>query len=206
MTLFGGDLLTPAQRQETAVRKGLELRRQFWPHTDKGYIYRGGGDLLLQHGTFYSGRELPEEYRHLFRVDGGEGNCFRNAWHATREDPSLRYVEGVYAWAAGHFTPHAWCLDPDGQLLELTVETDPAQIAGAREYRTHMPMVSPDRWGYWGAVFHPDYISAVSELEEGYGGVLDRPEADRRDGEQYTELREHWPVFTYPYDPNRKTP
>lgn len=205
MTLFGGQLLTPAQRNESAMRRALELRRQFWSRKP-GQFYSGGGDLLLEHGRFFAGRELPTEYqRHL----GTMGRCFVNALLAAEADPSLRYCEGVYTFGGGFFVSHAWCLDPDGKLLEVSVPTDPASLAVAIEYRTRRAILPLDRWGYWGAPFDTKYVRAVFEAEDN-AGLLDRPKHETYDSENMTaeevaDEREDWHVLNQRYDPTRTT-
>jgi hypothetical protein len=201
--LFGGSLLTPAQRQKNIIRKALELRVQFWAHGDN-FVYRGAGDLLLRHGRFYSGRELPDQYKPL---TGEMGRCFFNALEATTTDPHLHYCEGVYTTGSGHYTAHAWCLDPDGELLELTYPTEPERIAGAIDFTTRQPVLSPKHWGYWGAVFHPDYVRAVMAAQDNMP-VLDRPIHDAlfdKAGLDSEEPRTDWPIYHYPYNPNRRT-
>lgn len=196
---LGGNLLTPRQRQERVLRKALELRVQFWAHGDD-YLYRSGGDLLLQHGNFYSGRVLPEDYESL---RGVPGRCFQNALDAVTQDPSLRYVEGVYAIGTSHYTPHAWCLDPEGNLLEVSLPTSGEIYENAVEEHTGLPVLGVEHWGYWGAVFHPEFVKAVWATQEGHVGMLDRPTADAGPGTH--EWRDEWPILRVPYDPERRT-
>lgn len=195
--LFGGQLLTPQQRQETVMRKALEIRVSFW---SGDHLYQSGGDLLLKHGRFWSGRKLPEQYATL---RGPEGRCFENTMDACLADPTLRYVEGVYAIGQSHYTPHAWAIDVDDNMLELTLPTTDDEIARGIELTTGLPVMAPEHWGYWGAVFHPDFVRAVWETQEGHVGMLDRPAQDA--GEGNTEWREDWPVLRTPYSPTRTT-
>lgn len=201
----------PQERQESVVRKALEARRDAWQHTDKGYLYRGAGDYLLRHGQFFSGAQLPPEYEHL---KGSEGNCFENTLLACEADPTLRYFEGVYAVGARHYTPHAFAVTQDGRLLDVTFPTDPKLLAVGREYHTRLPMLPLDRWGYWGVEFNPAFVRAYWTTHQGYTGgegeghvgILDRPTQDALDGEDMGEWRDHWPIYTYPYDPRRTEP
>lgn len=203
MTDFLG-LPSPAQRQEKILRKALELRVKLWPHGDN-FLYRGAGDLLLKHGKFYSGRALPDQYKPL---KGEMNGCFDNALDATAADPSLRYCEGVYTTGAGHYTQHAWCLDPNGALLEMTYPTEPALIALATDYHTGRPVLPPEHWAYWGAVFHPDYVREVRIAQDGMN-VLDRPVHDKLyaadEALDVGEPRTDWPLYHYPYSPDRRT-
>ena len=202
------DLMTPAKRQEIAIRKALEQRKRVWPR-QPDEVYAGAGDLLLCHGRFFQGRELPDAYQHLFQLDGGQGNCFRNAWFAAKES-GLPYYEGVYNFGAGHFTPHAWLVAPDGELLELTVDTKPELIARGIEARSSEKMLPVEHWGYWGIELHVDYVEAVSKAEGAYGGTLDRPIHDELFKDDPTQNvsddRDRWPIYTYPYRANRREP
>jgi hypothetical protein len=202
MTGLFDQLASPEKRQEAILRKVLEERRRQWTRPT---YYLGAGDLLLRHGRFYTGRELPSAYQ---AMRGPTGRCFDNALAACRADPSLRYCEGVYGYGQGHYTPHAWAIDIRGELLELTVPTDPAMIATGRDGETLQPMVQLERWGYWGVVIHPDYVEAQNNADDQVG-VLDRPTYDETlgtDPEGTDERREHFPIYTYPYIPDRRTP
>src|SRR5215831_8910735 len=170
------NLGTPAERQEAALRKALELRRDLWDR--EGFAYRGAGDLLLQHGKFYTGRELPDQYKHL---KGTPNQCFVNALEACKSDESLTYVEGVYTIGRSHWTPHAWCLDSAGELLEVTLPTEPEVIGRGIDAGTGMKIMGLEHWSYWGAIFHPQYVEAVWALQDGHVGMLDRPSHDTLD-------------------------
>lgn len=203
------DLLgSPVERQETVLRKALEARRDAWTHTDKGYLYRGGGDYLLRHGQFFSGAQLPGEYDVFM---GTEGNCFENTLHACEANLTIRYFEGVYTVGAGHYTPHAWGVTPDGRLLEFTYPTDPELLATGREYRSHLPILPFEHWGYWGVEFNPIFVRSYWYTHNGVGadgqahvGILDRPTQDTE--ENSVEWRDDWPIFSYPYDLRRTEP
>jgi hypothetical protein len=199
---LGAVLGTPQDRQKDVLTKALELRRQAWfeAHGDRFY-YRGGADLLLQHGRFYSGRECPDKYAHL---KGEPSMCFYNALAACEACPELRYCEGVYAIGQGHYTPHAWCLDPDGELVEVTLPTDAQSIAMGLEYTTGQRVLKLDFWGYWGAVFNTEYVQAVKNFQDDCLPVLDRPTQDGWE-ENCAEWREDWHVLRVPYDENRRT-
>lgn len=88
-------------------------------HADDRWYYRGGpADFLLQHGTFYEPRVLPKRYRR-----GPIKACFYNSamYALNNMSKGVRYVEGY----AASIIPvhHAWCIDKDGKLLELTWDT-----------------------------------------------------------------------------------
>lgn len=197
-SFLDGAVLTPEERQVTVIVKALQARRGAWPH--EGFYYRGGADLLLQHGTFFSGRLLLPEYQE-FR--GEAGYCFNNAFAAVEQDSSLTYWEGVYSIGRGHYTPHAWACDAEGRLLEFTMPTSQTDIENGVEYQTGLPVLDLKHWGYWGCRFHIDYVRAERESGSTYGGLLDRPTQDA--GEGVPEWRDDWPVLRYPYDPERRT-
>ncbi len=191
----------PEERQKAVLMKALETRRDRWPHP--GFVYQGGGDLLLQHGQFYSGRILPDQYAHH---KGQVGQCFMNALTAAQEDSTLRYVEGVYTIGHGHYTPHAWCIDPAGELLEVTLPMEHIDVG--IEASSGLPILPPEHWGYWGAVFHPEYVQAVFDAQDGSVGLLDRPAHDATDPLTFGrvgEWRDDWHVLRVPYDANRKS-
>lgn len=193
-------IASPAERQEKIIRKALELRRSQWSHD--GYLYQGAADLLLRHGKFYSGRRLPDQYVPLL---GAESACFQNAMEACEADSSLRYVEGVYTTSHGHYTPHAWCIDPAGQLLEVTVPTDPETLAVLIHSHTKLPYLGIEHWGYWGAEFDAGFVTAYCEkYQPNNVGILDRPAQDAAEG--LPEWRDEWPILRDPYDPTRTEP
>lgn len=201
-------IAAPAERQEAVLRKALEARRDAWQHAGKGYLYRGGGDYLLRHGKFFSGEQLPAEYEAL---KGAERNCFENALRACEANPSLRYFEGVYTVGSGHYTPHAWCVTADDHLLEVTFPTDPEVLAMGRERLSRQPMLSLDRWGYWGVEFDATFVLSywTTHMEYapggvGHVGILDRPAQDT--DENCAEWRDDWPIYSYPYDVRRTEP
>lgn len=200
MSLFDG-LLKPGDGSRLALQRELEGRRDRWDRP--GYLYRGAGDYLLQHGKFYGGRVCPDEYMHLF---GAPNECFANALNAALHHPDLRYVEGVYSTGHTWFTPHAWCLAPDGEVVELTFPTHDLE-----RYHNHLglPILPPDRWGYWGVIFEPEFV--IDHTEEDVAGescMFDRPAADTK-GELFQEAgidaeQEHdFPILKIPYEAGR---
>lgn len=193
--LFGG-ILKPGAGGELALRRELERRRDAWDRP--GYHYRGAGDFLLKHGRFYGGRDLPDQYAHLM---GETSACFDNASRAALHDPSLRYVEGVYSTGQSHFTPHAWCIDAEDKVVELTYPTtDRARYSSGE---TGLPILDPERWGYWGVIFRPELSAWHWETFQCLG-MFDRPSADARYGEaiDITELHD-FPILKVPYDAGR---
>lgn len=193
------DMLKPGDASRIALERELHRRRDAW---DKpGFHYRGGGDFLLQHGHFYQGRELPEEFAHW---RGPLNQCFMNALRAADSDPALSYCEGVYA-VQNHYTPHAWCVDVEGQVVELTFPTDPEELKISLDYITNMSFQPPDYWGYWGVVF-PE-LSFVRQHADALGlPMMDRPTVDREYASGKLDLSdaEDFPLLRHPFDPQRK--
>lgn len=193
--LFGG-ILKPGDGSRLSIQRELELRRERWDRP--GYLYRGGADYMLRHGKFYAGRVLPDAYAHFF----GESNeCFSNSISAALADSSLRYVEGIYSTGHTWYTPHAWCIDPDDNVVELTFPT-----IDREQFHNHlgMPILPPEHWGYWGVIFRPELILDHVKLTD-EGCMFDRPPAD----EEFvargldTGQTHDFPILKLPYDPNR---
>lgn len=89
--------------------------------------------------------------------------------------------------------------------------TSAEDLARGREYRTGLPILSLEHWGYWGAVFHPEYVEAVWALQDDHVGVLDRPSQENFDQQHdpsltVTEWRDDWHVLRKTYDPDRRQP
>jgi hypothetical protein len=202
MSGFLDGVLKTGDGSRLAIQRELEFRRDRWDRP--GYLYRGGADYMLRHGKFYRGRVCPDAYAHLI---GASNECFDNALVAVRQEPSLRYCEGVYSTGHTWFTPHAWCVDPKGELVELTYPTID------REMFTNdlgMPILPPERWGYWGVIFRPELIEDHLELVREHC-VFDRPAADRDATNPAIAAgldmsQDHdFPILKIPYDPDRTT-
>jgi hypothetical protein len=206
--LGGVDLGTPAERVERALTRDLELQRKLWtPASEQTMpvVYAGSADLVLREGVFNVGRPLPDAYEHLFQLVG-PSLCFYNALKAVQADPTLRYCEGYCTLGRGEPWLHAWCLAPDGGMVEVTYEDEGHPTAASPTLAT-LPAV---RWGYYGVVLHADYVAALQTDES--GAMLERlaPEmagARRRDWTAEDLMtRANYPVLAHPYDPNRTSP
>jgi hypothetical protein len=170
MTGFLDGVLKPGQGVEIAVKRELETRRKRWPQSHLArpeYVYAGVGDFLLQHGQFWTGREIPERYAHL---KGSSGQCYANALAAAEADPTLSYCEGLYSVIGEHFKGHAWCVDEQGGIVEVTAPTDGPTIARARAHlpggRGQLPWLPVERWGYFGAIVNTEYVRACRDWTE----------------------------------------
>lgn len=199
------DSMKPWTANEIALKLELQSRRDRW-ESRSGDLYRGGGDYMLRHGRFFHGRALPDAWAPLH----GEANaCFNNSMEAAMAHRELRYFEGVFG-SQGNFTPHAWCVDQAGEVVELTWVTRPDQ--GLGEYVSGnntlgMLVGAPERTGYWGVEFDPELIHWFAYEHAGEFCMFDRPAYDAAsmvaggmDGSQDHDFE----IYRYPYDPTMK--
>lgn len=103
------------ESQEGTLQQ-LEMIRDCHKHNGvpDDWYYRGPADLLLREGKWYNdGRARKWQY-------AMPKACFRNAAMFAILH-RLPYVEGY----ATHMIPvhHAWCLDHDGRVIEVTWKT-----------------------------------------------------------------------------------
>jgi hypothetical protein len=80
--------------------------------------YRGFEELVLECGRVMKPKPLPKNVKR-----GQPRLCYANCQRLVLKNRSLTYVEG-YAMAAGVSIPlqHAWLLDADGYVIDLTWE------------------------------------------------------------------------------------
>lgn len=200
------DLIPPGEGGRMAFRRELERRVQEWNRP--GYRFKGGADLLLQHGQYWNGAPIRDEYAHLI---GNESQCFTNSYGAAIQS-DLRYVEGYYSLGADFFMPHGWCVTPDGGIQDMTVTEE---SVGYMISRSRLTIPSQDHWSYWGVVFHTDLIE---DHVDGHGWdlpMLDRPKAELAlDGTPIGvtspgsvwdfQVNHDQPILKLPYDPDRR--
>lgn len=190
---------------EIALKLELESRRDRWT-LRPGDLYRGGGDYFLRHGQFFHGRALPDKWASLM---GPEGNCFENAARAALAHPELRYFEGVYG-DQGNFTPHGWCVDQDGEVVEVTYLTRDDQGRGdhvAGNNALGIRLGAPERIGYWGVELNPELVIWFATEHDGGVCMFDRPAYDQADLERKgmdAHQSHDVEILRYPYDPNMK--
>jgi hypothetical protein len=199
MSALFDNMLPPAVRNRIAMEKELARRRDIWTHPT---LYKGAGDLLLKHGEFYEGQQIPQEFEHLI---GAEQQCFLNALHAAEADPRLTYCEGIWATGSGHFTTHAWCVY-DRKVVEVTAPTE-----GVENYsiklgpgQSTVKMLPVERWGYWGLRVAAPLVRQLCDLHE--LPILDRPSEDEKLSEDWLDCsddRTAWPILEHPYSPTR---
>src|SRR5712692_152668 len=74
--------------------------------------------FVLEHGEFWKTPPLPTPER--FKYWGEKRHCYMNAHKVASADRSLTYVEG-YAYVYGCvIVAHAWCVNTEGHVVEVT--------------------------------------------------------------------------------------
>lgn len=196
-------LIKPGEGAMRALRQYLKVRQaRDAARKPSHWVYGGAADLLLKHGTFFTGLELPDKWEQL---RGPMQNCHENSLRAAEADASLRYFTGLYM-IAGEPDPHSWCVDGAGKLVELT-------LPGAGERGTHpmtakleggpeAPMLTPAHWAYVGVEYDAAFVRA--HLTERGLPILDPTHTEGPDGG--LELgcyldSEELPMWTTRYDP-----
>lgn len=194
MSLFGG-ILKPGDAAALAVQRELTHRRDRWEPRPGGYLYRGGGDYMLRHGRAYRGQVLPNAYEPM-----AQAACFWNAMQMARDNPDLRYVEGLYTTSSNRPTPHAWVIDPDDRVIEVTHVTTNLE----RYHDTKgMPIMPPEHWSYFGVIFRWELVQ-WHEDTVGEMCMFDRPPGEQAENARLDVSQDHdWPILKYPYDPDR---
>jgi hypothetical protein len=130
------------------------VQRAVW--RESGPAHSHGPDWLLRYGNYYEGSKLPARYRSAV---GQRGVCFRNCAEAAASDPTLRYCEGLLE-VDGEIVSHAWCLDSENLVVELTLPTD-GRVS---------------HWAYWGVMLDAevalDFMATVGVHSAGMLGQL----------------------------------
>lgn len=117
--------ILPGNEHERRLLELLERERaSMIPKVSLGR-YTGIADYVLREGEFFDVLE---------NTDGPmavPGFCYANAYRfARRSNGTLQYAEG-YALAeigTAHF--HAWCVDPDGRVVDPTWHGGPKSASG----------------------------------------------------------------------------
>ncbi len=154
-------LVKPGEGALRALRHHLEARQARDARSKKPHwTYSGMCDLLLQHGTFFTGRELPAKWEPL---RGPLEHCHENSLLGAEADSSLRYFTGLYMVSSQPCT-HSWCVDADGGLVDLTVAN--ADMRGDRPMSAAWhggptsPMLLPGNWAYVGVEYEASFVRA----------------------------------------------
>ncbi len=195
-------LMKPGEGSMRSLRMHLQAcQAREVRHKKPHWVYSGACDLLLRHGRFFNGRELPGKWEHL---RGPQNACHDNALAAAEADPSLRYFTGMYV-IGREPCQHSWCVDRDGGLLEVTLPN--AAMRGRTPVLgdhtgdpTSLPMLTPPHWSYVGVEYSTAF---VREHMDTRGLPLLDPHY--RDHNYSTEFgcylpREDPPMWCLPYD------
>ncbi len=195
-------LIKPGEGATMALKRHLHAcQARDAARKKPNWIYGGACDLLLQHGTFFTGRELDATWEHL---RGPKTRCHDNSLEAAEADRTLRYFTGLYV-VAGDPCPHSWCVDADGELVEVTLPN--ATMRGERPMTarkrggSQRPMLTPAHWAYVGVEYDVDFIRAHSN-ERGLP-ILDPFYDQNPTGELGCYLHsEDPPMWSTPYSPS----
>ncbi len=108
---------------------------------------------VLDNGKLFPNVEVSQDRGKL-------GECYTNAYYAA-EDNDWRYVEG-YATSVIPMM-HAWCVDDEGVVMEVTWETAGDEYMGVVMNMTDVAkaMVTTGVWG----VMANDYLNEFKLLE-----------------------------------------
>lgn len=134
-------------RAESAWQFTTERGLAPWPRATRKWAghYRNPADFVLAHGEFFTPRATPAKY-------GGmkPAACFANNLILVSAFPELTYVEGI-VWAppalradtgmpVGRPRPvhHAWAVDPDGLLVEVTYRSTARAILNVRNTHAYL--------------------------------------------------------------------
>lgn len=79
---------------------------------------------------------------------GPAKQCYKNATQLALDCPELTYVEGV-AQGGALLIPHAWCIDPEGRVIEATWPV-PGQAYWGAAYDTEFLILWTLKQKVWG--------------------------------------------------------
>lgn len=156
------DLIKPGEGAMSAMKKEIDRRakqEQFTP----GRWYGGMGEMLKAHGTYFTTASLPEKYADAL---GEPTQCHTNALEACERHPELRYFTGLYAVGVS-IAEHSWCVDPDGNVIEVTypITADPSARMAEYPYGKEGPArpgslgwLPPSTWVYCGLEFDAGFV------------------------------------------------
>jgi hypothetical protein len=101
------------------TRRYLKVLRDAWPESQSerfGLVYRGPADFVLQEGRWWSPVDAPAGM-----IRGVPKACYGNSIGGVLRY-GLRYVQGFATSTAapGLVCPHAWNVDADGNVVDLT--------------------------------------------------------------------------------------
>lgn len=104
-----------AESRDAVLRETLSiLARGYAGRCPPEWAYNGPPDFVLQHGEIFDPIPLPDGYEYW-----PEKACFGNALMLA-ELSDLTYVEGYALGPADFPIHHAWAVDADGRLIDVT--------------------------------------------------------------------------------------
>jgi hypothetical protein len=120
---------------------------------DGVFPYASQADFILKHGRGFEWRALPPGVRM-----GTARQCFRNSVRLALGKPrSYTYVEGyaINRWVARHPVAHAWCVDPEGFVVDTTWD---------------------EGMDYFGVTFRMQYVRRIAEVARKDYSLIDNEE------------------------------
>lgn len=113
---------------------------------DGKFPYASQADFILKHGRAFEWHALPPGVRM-----GTARQCFRNSVRLALGKPRFyTYVEGyaINTWVARHPVAHAWCVDPEGFVVDTTWD---------------------EGVDYFGVPFRMEYVRRIADARKDYG-------------------------------------
>lgn len=153
--------MKPIERLKTFLKKQTELIKKIYPHPD--WKYNGFEELILDYGVEMSFAPLPKN------IDPGlPRSCFYNCLQLIDEHSELIYCEG-YALAEEHVlpVPHAWLVNPDGQVIDPTWEIGGVYIGIFFDTEWLNSLLKSRGREDYISVFHGNFLEDFSLLKEG---------------------------------------
>jgi hypothetical protein len=87
-------------------------------------------DYLAEHGRYFTPAPRPKGIRRR-----AAQACFRNAATLVIDRPDLTYCEGIArkVSSAAFWVHHAWCIDADGRVVDVTWQPEGVAYYGVAE-------------------------------------------------------------------------
>ncbi|WP_414170973.1 hypothetical protein ACMATS_38325 (plasmid) [Streptoverticillium reticulum] len=127
----------------------------------RSWTYRTQHHLLLDLGRRFTTTPTTPAPRRLPAMPAGQ--CCNNAarYAHARHEHGLVYAEGFALDVAGAYLPHAWCVRPDGSVLDPTWQNAPG--------RAYIGMLVADRrlWPVEGGGLLEDFRRLLPILRDG---------------------------------------
>jgi hypothetical protein len=136
-------------------------------------------ELMLSMSRPWRAQALPRGFS-----PGEQKQCFRNSTWLALENSNLTYVEG-YACPGGLIPiPHAWCIDEEGNVVDVTLRkpetTHYFGIPVSREFLQNF-LDTSGYYGLFGEMTAPSrYIEVLDDLQSGRWRIAAEAEAKIR--------------------------